>query len=52
MKKAAPQNKQSSPTQAQLTAKHYGPAILDAFSTILSGLIALALIAWALGVLV
>lgn len=52
MKKAAPQNKRSSPTQAQLTAKQYGDAMLDALPAILSGVIALALIAWALGVLV
>lgn len=51
MKKAAPQNKQSSPTRLKNTAKHYGPAILAAFSAILSGVIALALMAWVLGVL-
>lgn len=51
MKKAAPQNKQSSPTRLKNTAKHYVPAILDALSVFLSGVIALALIAWALGVL-
>lgn len=51
MKKAAPSQKQSSPTRLQITAKHYVPAILDALSVFLSGVIALALIAWALGVL-
>lgn len=50
MKKAAPQNKQSSPTQAQLTAKHYTAAMLAALPAILSGFITLALIAWVLGV--
>lgn len=32
------------------TVKHYSAAILAAFSTILSGVIALALMAWVLGV--
>lgn len=51
MKKAAPYHKQSSPTQAQLTAKHYTTAILAALPAVLSGFIILALLAWVLGVL-
>lgn len=50
MKKAAPQNKQSSPTQAQLTAKHYTAAMLDALPAILTGILTLALLACVLGV--
>lgn len=50
MKKAAPQNKQSSPTRLKNTAKHYSAAILAALPAILSGLITLTLIAWMLGV--
>lgn len=51
MKKAAPYHKQSSPTRLKNTAIHYGAAILAALPATLSGLVALALIAWALGAL-
>lgn len=51
MKKAAPYHKQSSPTQAQLTAKHYTTAIVDVLPAILCGLLILAALAWVLGVL-
>lgn len=50
MKNGRPPYKQSSPTQAQLTAKHYTAAMLAALPAILSGFITLALIAWILGV--
>lgn len=50
MKKAAPQYQRSSPTQAKNTAKHYAAAIVITAPAFLSGAIAMALIAWALGV--
>ena len=43
MKKAAPQNKQSSPTRLQITAKHYAAAILDALDVVIYGVLILAL---------
>lgn len=43
MKKAAPQNKQSSPTRLQTTAKHYAAAILDALDVVIYGVLILAL---------
>lgn len=51
MKKAAPYHKQSSPTEAQLIAKHYAAAMMGALPAILSGILILALFAWLLGVL-
>lgn len=50
MKKAAPYHKQSSPTRLKIISKHYAAAILNALPAFLSGLIALALLGWLLGV--
>lgn len=51
MKKAAPSQKQSSPTRLQITSKYYAAAILGVLDLVVYGLLILALIGCVLGVL-
>lgn len=51
MKKADPSQKQISPTRLQITAKHYAAAIFSVLDLVVYGLLILALIGCAIGVL-